>query len=199
MWSKLFIRTGSCNTSAGLLLLPWNVITQEWDMQQYGPRGGRYFFSTIRHFRYEFQIVIFDWRKLNRLPNTKCASELIQCAFGEYSLKLCLIMKLIGKGSLPSPAHINICLVVYLHWIPYKGFASPLIGRLTEQCCTLSYVFKMATPRRFADKIAQLKQNQEAGTRAFEEIMKKPVYELEVCTVVVVFLSWEKIRWLNSS
>ncbi|XP_029179540.1 CREB-regulated transcription coactivator 1-like isoform X1 [Acropora millepora] len=37
----------------------------------------------------------------------------------------------------------------------------------------------MATPRRFADKIAQLKQNQEAGTRAFEEIMKKPVYELE--------------------
>ena len=45
----------------------------------------------------------------------------------------------------------------------------------------------MATPRRFADKIAQLKQNQEAGTRAFEEIMKKPVYELEVCTVVVFF------------
>lgn len=57
----------------------------------------------------------------------------------------------------------------------------------------------MATPRRFADKIAQLKQNQEAGTRAFEEIMKKPVYELEVCTVVVFFSSWEKIRWLNSS
>lgn len=108
-------------------------------------------------------------------------------------------MKLSGRGSLPSPAHNNICLVVYLHWIPYKGFASPLIGRLTEQCCTLSYVFKMATPRRFADKIAQLKQNQEAGTRAFEEIMKKPVYELEVCTVVVFFSSWEKIRWLNSS
>ena len=110
-----------------------------------------------------------------------------------------LIMKLTGKDALPSPAHNNICPVVYLHWIPYKGFASPLIGRLTEQCCTLSYVFKMATPRRFADKIAQLKQNQEAGTRAFEEIMKKPVYELEVCTVVVFFSSWEKIRWLNSS
>ena len=108
-------------------------------------------------------------------------------------------MKLTGKGSLPSSAHNNICLVVYLHLIPYKGFASPLIGRLTEQCCTLSYVFKMATPRRFADKIAQLKQNQEAGTRAFEEIMKKPVYELEVCTVVVFFFSWEKIRWLNPS
>ena len=69
-----------------------------------------------------------------------------------------------------------------------RFFASSIAPPQADQSSTNSIrsrrVFKMASPRRFADKIAKLKQNQEAGTRAFEDIMRLPVSRLEVCSVL---------------
>ena len=54
----------------------------------------------------------------------------------------------------------------------------PRHSRRTAQA--LSHVSNMANSRKFADKIAWHKQNQEDGTRAFEQVMNKPVTILEV-------------------
>ena len=45
----------------------------------------------------------------------------------------------------------------------------------------------MANPRKFTEKIARLKQNDEEGRRAFEQVMKVPVSMLEVLNFYLLF------------
>lgn len=48
----------------------------------------------------------------------------------------------------------------------------------------------MASPRKFAEKIARLKQQEEEGNRSYEEVMKQPLSGIVEVTEFLFNVKW---------